>query len=894
MSIFGGGQAAASTPQIYIGIPVQTSIKGSVIPRGWGTFKCGCNMLDYLDFSQANSTSAGGKGGSYQSTTDSYSATMLLGICRGPIAGIRTIWKDQSTFVNGATTALAQAGLSAALGSLGQTPWPYLTSAHPTHAIGYSLLAYAYAENYALNDSATSPNHSFEVQSNTRAVVSGATLDDANPADILTDFFSDMPQWSTSWLASLTDYGNYCLAAGLLLSPVLDSQRQVSDFLTEILTASNSDCVWSDGQLKIMPYGDTEITGNGVTWTPDLTPDYELEWSDFLADDGDDPIQWDFKRPAEAYNICQVEFLDRTSSYNSDVVPGVDQANIDQYGQRKQDPTSLHSICDPAVAATVVQLMVQRTCNVRRTATFTLPEVFGLLDPMDKVTVPLRNGGRRFVRIVDYTENPSDGSIQYDVEEMLVGVSHAALYSRQGGAGSAQNQNTPPGDACAPAIFDVPVQLAQVLGLETWLAVNSINGNAWWGGCEVWVSTDPVNYVKKTTITGGSRVGVLTATLPTGSDPDTVNTLSVDLSASMGELESGSASDANTGTTLCYVDGEYVSYEQATLTSAFHYDLGKSGSTAGMLRRGMWGSGIASHASGSLFVRLDDSVCKLPYTPADVGRTIYIKLLSFNIFGKAKQQLSAVTAYTHTIGGPPTQFAASGLTVTAAIRGNALKWTNPANFGIARTEVWRSATSAFSGATHIGDAAGNATTYNDQNATAATTYWYWIRPVDLSGNEGIFYPTNAGAGVSSTTDQAQTADIAALAVTTGNIAANAVTNSSVSAAAGVLIGTSFTTLTSITKTLTGGNVQVGFTDYCTWSTAGPRGFYQIVNDLGTVVLPPVGFGGGTCPDFLIVAGGNLDTNGATGVRTYYLQAKYVAGNQPTSQLPNLVINELKK
>ncbi len=249
-----GGRATSTAPTRYVGVQVQQSVKGATIPVGWGTFKVACNLLDYLDFkSTSHSSSAGGKGGGSSNKTYTYSASVLLGLAGGPVAGVRTVYRDQSVYTDGATTALAQAGLSLMAGAVGQPGWSYLTGAHPDHAIGYSGLAYVCAANYGLNDSATVANHAFEVQSPVRLVVGGATLDDANPADIVADLLAITPQWPAGAIGDFTDYADYCLAAGLLLSPVLDSQRQGADVLSEILTASNADCVWSQGLLKIVP-----------------------------------------------------------------------------------------------------------------------------------------------------------------------------------------------------------------------------------------------------------------------------------------------------------------------------------------------------------------------------------------------------------------------------------------------------------------------------------------------------------------------------------------------------------------------------------------------------------------------------------------------------------------
>jgi hypothetical protein len=653
-----GGKSTAATDTKYVGVQVQQSVKAAVIPMGWGTFKVSCNLLDYLDFKAASaSASAGGKGGS-SSKTYSYSASVLLGLCAGPVAGVRTVYRDQSVYTDGATTALAQVGLSLVTGAIGQGPWSYLVSSHPDHAIGYSGLSYVCAANSALNASATVPNHSFEVQSAVRQTLSGGpngaatVLDDANPADIVAGLLAAVPQWPAGALSDLTDYATYCLAAGLLLSPVLDSQRQGSDVLTEILTASNADAVWSDGMLKIVAYGDTPVSANGASWTPDLTPLYDLTDDDFIASPNEDPVQRQVSRPADAYNSVQVEFLDRTQQYATDMAPALDQANIDAYGLRRQNPTSLHCICDPAVAAHVAQLLVQRSANVRKTYSFTLDERYGLLDPLDLVTLTSGRLERTLVRLTEVDEG-DDGSIDCTAEEMLVGVAHAALYSRQAAGGYVSNFDAPPGPVSPPVLINPPVGYvsgaisgvtaaiggvtATQAAYEAWAAVAGTS--PFWGGCEVWASLDGDSYQKVGEIDGAARYGVSTADFPAGPDPDTTDSLSLDLSASLGQLDPATQAEADGGATVSILGGEMIGWRDATLTGPNQYRLG------GYIRRGLFGTPIADHPAGSEFVRLDDQVFRYAYTTAQAGKTLYLKFPSFNVYGRATQGLDEAAAY---------------------------------------------------------------------------------------------------------------------------------------------------------------------------------------------------------------------------------------------------------
>ena len=100
----------------------------------------------------------------------------------------------------------------------------------------------------------------------------------------------------------------------------------------------------------------------------------------------------------------EVEFLDRAQQYASDIAPARDQANIDAFGLCPQNPVSLHCICDAGVASHVAQLMVQRACHVRRSYSFELDERYGLLDPMDLVTLTSGRLDRVLVRLTQVKE----------------------------------------------------------------------------------------------------------------------------------------------------------------------------------------------------------------------------------------------------------------------------------------------------------------------------------------------------------------------------------------------------------------------------------------------------------------------------------------------------------
>ena len=178
--------------------------------------------------------------------------------------------------------------------------------------------------------------------------------------------------------------------------------------------------------------------------------------------------------------------------------------------------------------------------------------------------------------------------------------------------------------------------------VEVWIIAT---GGADWGGCQAWISTDGNHYGLAGTIYHGARQGVLTATLPAAADPDTGDTLAVDLTESQGQLLSGTQADADAYVTLCFCGGELVSYQTATLSAAFKYSLT-------YLRRGAYGTAIGAHAAGAQFARFgpnDPSLLRYGYPASFVGQTVYLKLPGFNIFGQALQDLAGVTAYSYTL-----------------------------------------------------------------------------------------------------------------------------------------------------------------------------------------------------------------------------------------------------
>lgn len=313
-------------------------------------------------------------------------------------------------------------------------------------------------------------------------------------------------------LGDMTQYSNYCVANGIFLSPVLDAQKSASDWIQEIVDVTNSAAVWSEGVLKIIPYGDTTAVGNGATFFPNTSPVYDLSSNDLLA-----PIT--VKRPsiADVMNSVSVEFLNRANDYNVEIAEDKDDAMIALYGLRKATPKQAHAITTPAVAKQVANFLRKREVEIRATYTFTLGWQFNLLEPMDLVTltVPELGYNKKPVRITAIRENDG-GQLEMDAEDFPFGTASPTLYPQQAPGGFVPQANADPGSINTPIVFEAPFLMSRSGQHEIWMAVSGASAN--WGGCHIWVSQDNSEYHQVGQIFGAARMGVLFGTPGTRSN----------------------------------------------------------------------------------------------------------------------------------------------------------------------------------------------------------------------------------------------------------------------------------------------------------------------------------------------------------------------------------------
>lgn len=523
-------------------------------------------------------------------------------------------------------------------------------------------------------------------------------------ANIATGSFTFQPStWQT-----------YCLAYGFFCSPAETTQRAAQDFLTEMLTLTNSDSIWSNGQQTIIALNDSSVSGNGYTHIPNngngasfSTPIYTFTDDDYILQNSSegtgDPVVCSRRGVSSTYNKVYVEFLDRTNQYNTAVASAFDANDIAINGERVMETVSLHSVCDPTVARLVAQLILQRQLYYKNTYRFQVRPDYMLLEPMD--VIALNDSGLGLVNAlcrIDTIEEEDDNTLTLEVTELPFGPGVTPQYNYQAGARSWYLTNTSPGAVTTPLIIPAPVELQMAnTGMELFILVTGATPSVW-GGCNVYMSYDNSNYAMVGQIkSGGARYGTISST---PSAPSTVYSTPVDTSCWMAvtlndstkTLSGGTQADADGLRTLCWVGpaggggggGEFMAYQYCTLYSGSTYGFSSTGLSSGTKywQRSLYGSSPGtSHAVGDIFARIDGAVFRLPIDAGLYGQTIYFKFQSYNIYGRALNALASETAYSY--------YVSSGYAGLAAVATN---WLSAGNgtMGVVGNAAFKSSTGA--------------------------------------------------------------------------------------------------------------------------------------------------------------------------------------------------------
>lgn len=331
-----------------------------------------------------------------------------------------------------------------------------------------------------------------------------------------------------------------------------------------------------------------------------------------------------------------------------------------------------------------------------------------------------------------------------------------------------------------PAVFEPNSALTGGVA-QLWLAAS---GGASWGGCVVLASFDGNTYSDIGMITAPTEQGLTYADFPAygggAGGADAADTLSVDLTISNGVLPTNATNaDADAYRTLCWLTsaptswtidsggntiipsaGELVAYGAVAIGgTANQFKLGNPGADpTKYIRRGLYGTSSPDWPTGSYFTRINineqgllgNSLLTYDIPAAYIGKPIYLKFLSFNAFGNALQEPSAVTGYKYTVtgagygagsGGAPA--APAGLSATGISGGIALAWTaNAYTDNVTSYTVLRATAS---GGPYTAVWTGSATGWTDTNVVIGTAYYYEIEASNAAGTSAASGHVSAAA-----------------------------------------------------------------------------------------------------------------------------------------------------
>lgn len=619
--LFHRGKNTTSRADMIADFQINTASYGEVVPEILGTTRVSGNIIDYEDFTahEHRTTTRTGKGGGSKHTDISYTYTVAaaIALCEGPIAGIGKVWKDKEVY----QYPNESIQLTLFNGAVAQAPWPYMTSKHPDKALPYSGLAYM-AGVVDLGDRGGLPQYNFEVYGKLRDTGDGV---DVNPADYIEHVLQSVG--ADVQIEGIDNFRAYCKAADILIStPPAQKSAKAQQIINDIAEITNSLVFWSTDRLKIVPLADKPIG----TWTPANQIQYDLTADDFIAGTDGQLILYKRKDTSEAYNEATVEFINRANSYEKETVSFEVVADVQRNGLKPASKKSAHYLYTKARAQYYAEQLAMKRLYAKTQYTFRLDWAFCTLEVGDLVTLTDEACQlNRQIVVITAVNEAADGQLEFTAEGKPAGTYAPARYDVHENERPFIDYNQE-----APSVNDVAIfqTVGDVGGNQVFIGVNAPAG---WGGCSVWLSDTGENYSRIGSINQQARMGRTRLAFN-----ETAN--ACDVTLNQGMLKGGTHIDADRANTLCWVNGEALSYEGANMAPNNQFSL------TGLVR-GQYGTNAISHNAGERFIRVDEALFRYPYRKEDIGKTIYLKFTSMNLFGSNEQELDEVQAYQYTL-----------------------------------------------------------------------------------------------------------------------------------------------------------------------------------------------------------------------------------------------------
>lgn len=619
--LFSRGRNTTNRADMIADFQINTASYGEVVPEILGTTRVSGNIIDYEDFTahEHKSTTRTGKGGGSKHTeiTYTYTVAAAIGLCEGPIKGIGKVWRDKEVY----QYPNEKIELTLFKGDYGQTPWPYMLSKHPDKALPYSGLAYM-AGVVDLGDRGSLPQYNFEIQGKLLETGDGV---DVNPADYIVHVLQSVG--ADVVIDGIDNFRAYCKAADILIStPPNQKSAKAQQVINDIAEITNSLVFWSTDRLKIVPLADKPIGD----WTPANQIQYDLTADDFIAGSDGQLILYKRKDSSEAYNEATVEFINRANSYEKETVSFEVVADVQRNGLKPASKKTAHYLYTKARAQYYAEQLAMKRLYAKTQYTFRLDWAFCALEVGDLVTLTDKSCqlDHQIVVITSVNE-AADGQLELTAEGKPAGTYAPAKYNVHENKRPFVDYNQE-----APSVNDVAIfqTVGDVGGNQIFVGVNAPSG---WGGCSVWLSDNDQTYQRIGNISQQARMGRTKYGFAQNGN-------FCNVTINQGVLKSGTHIDAERGNTLCWVNGEAISYEDVEVHPNNWFTL------QGLVR-GQYGTNAINHNADERFVRVDEALFRYPYRKEDIGKTIYLKFTSMNLFGSNEQGLDEVQSYQYTI-----------------------------------------------------------------------------------------------------------------------------------------------------------------------------------------------------------------------------------------------------
>lgn len=619
--LFSRGRNTTNRADMIADFQINTASYGEVVPEILGTTRVSGNIIDYEDFTahEHKSTTRTGKGGGSKHTeiTYTYTVAAAIGLCEGPIKGIGKVWRDKEVY----QYPNEKIELTLFKGDYGQTPWPYMLSKHPDKAMPYSGLAYM-AGVVDLGDRGSLPQYNFEIQGKLLETGDGV---DVNPADYIVHVLQSVG--ADVVIDGIDNFRAYCKAADILIStPPNQKSAKAQQVINDIAEITNSLVFWSTDRLKIVPLADKPIGD----WTPANQIQYDLTADDFIAGSDGQLILYKRKDSSEAYNEATVEFINRANSYEKETVSFEVVADVQRNGLKPASKKTAHYLYTKARAQYYAEQLAMKRLYAKTQYTFRLDWAFCALEVGDLVTLTDKSCqlDHQIVVITSVNE-AADGQLELTAEGKPAGTYAPAKYNVHENERPFVDYNQE-----APSVNDVAIfqTVGDVGGNQIFVGVNAPSG---WGGCSVWLSDNDQTYQRIGNISQQARMGRTKYSFAQNGN-------FCNVVINQGVLKSGTHIDAERGNTLCWVNGEAISYEDVEVHPNNWFTL------RGLVR-GQYGTSAINHNADERFVRVDEALFRYPYRKEDIGKTIYLKFTSMNLFGSNEQGLDEVQSYQYTI-----------------------------------------------------------------------------------------------------------------------------------------------------------------------------------------------------------------------------------------------------